>query len=92
MICYSVSSYISEERQKVVRRIKQVKRDLTSAQGKGKERDKLEGELEGLRVDLNYILVRVSNLMERVFSNDDATALPEDQKIYITLSSRKTTN
>jgi hypothetical protein len=44
------------ERQKVVRRIKQVKRDLTSAQGKGKERDKLEGELEGLRVDLNYIL------------------------------------
>ncbi|KAG1882400.1 hypothetical protein F4604DRAFT_1953434 [Suillus subluteus] len=42
------------ERQKVVRRIKQVKRDLSSAQGK--EREKLEGELEGLRVDLNYIL------------------------------------
>ncbi|KAG2037888.1 hypothetical protein BDR03DRAFT_955783 [Suillus americanus] len=42
------------ERQKVVRRIKQVKRDLTSTQGK--EREKLDGELEGLRVDLNYIL------------------------------------
>ncbi|KAG1726876.1 uncharacterized protein EDB91DRAFT_1165436 [Suillus paluster] len=42
------------ERQKLVRRIKQVKRDLTSAQGK--EREKLEGELEGLRVDLNYVL------------------------------------
>lgn len=61
MICYSVSSYsISEERQKLVRRIKQVKRDLTSAQEE--EREKLEGELEGLRVDLNYTLVRVSNL------------------------------
>ncbi|KIK34839.1 hypothetical protein CY34DRAFT_97214 [Suillus luteus UH-Slu-Lm8-n1] len=42
------------ERQKLVRRIKQVKRDLTSAQGK--EREKLDSELEGLRVDLNYIL------------------------------------
>lgn len=42
------------ERQKLVRRIKQVKRDLTSAQGK--EREKLDIELEGLRVDLNYIL------------------------------------
>lgn len=42
------------ERQKLVRRIKQVKRDLTSAQGK--EQTKLEGELESLRVDLNYIL------------------------------------
>ncbi|KAG1767482.1 hypothetical protein EV702DRAFT_1146805 [Suillus placidus] len=42
------------ERQKLVRRIKQVKRDLTSAQGK--EKTKLEGELESLRVDLNYIL------------------------------------
>ncbi|KAG1866974.1 hypothetical protein C8R48DRAFT_703829 [Suillus tomentosus] len=42
------------ERQKLVRRIKQVKRDLTPAQGE--EREKLEGELEGLRVDLNYIL------------------------------------
>lgn len=42
------------ERQKLVRRIKQVKRDLTPAQGE--EREKLEGELEGLRVDLNYTL------------------------------------
>ncbi|KAG0700202.1 hypothetical protein DFH29DRAFT_983162 [Suillus ampliporus] len=42
------------ERQKLVRRIKQVKRDLTSAQGK--EREKLEGELDDLRVDLNYVL------------------------------------
>ncbi|KAG2362420.1 hypothetical protein BDR07DRAFT_1357590 [Suillus spraguei] len=42
------------ERQKLVRRIKQVKRDLTSAHGK--EREKLEGELDSLRVDLNYIL------------------------------------
>ncbi|KAG1758709.1 hypothetical protein EDD22DRAFT_909362 [Suillus occidentalis] len=42
------------ERQKLVRRIKQVKRDLTS--GQGKEREKLDIELEGLRVDLNYVL------------------------------------
>ncbi|KAG2127226.1 hypothetical protein DEU56DRAFT_820810 [Suillus clintonianus] len=42
------------ERQKLVRRIKQVKRDLTSGQETKKE--KLEGELEGLRVDLNYVL------------------------------------
>jgi len=42
------------ERQKLVRKIKQVKRDLTSAQGK--EGERLEGVLEGLRVDLNYVL------------------------------------
>ncbi|OJA14144.1 hypothetical protein AZE42_06726 [Rhizopogon vesiculosus] len=42
------------ERQKLVRKIKQAKRDITSAQGK--EKEEIEGVLEGLRVDLNYVL------------------------------------
>ncbi|KAI0714061.1 hypothetical protein C8T65DRAFT_645375, partial [Cerioporus squamosus] len=43
------------ERQKVTRRIAQVKKQLAAAPEK-KERRKLEVRLEGLRVDLNYIL------------------------------------
>ena len=45
----------SAERQKVIRKINQVKRRLASDEGNS---DELESTLYELRVDLNYILVR----------------------------------
>lgn len=45
------------ERQKVTRKLTQTKRQLETCTDK-KEHKKLEKALKGLRVDLNYILVR----------------------------------
>ena len=90
----SFRDVLSAERQKVTRRIQQVKKQLDRGEdsdgeklGK-KDRKRLQKKLEELRVDLNYTIVSArhssSDRPHRVFI---CTALSKTQKVYITLSS-----
>ena len=72
------------ERQKVTRKLNQTKRQLEACTEK-KERKKLEKALKGLRVELNYILVRSAVLhIMRDPKSQSAQNYPKLQK-YISL-------
>ena len=65
------------ERQKVARKIQQVKKKIDASETK-KERTKLEETLSELRVDLNYIIVRCVCL--RVFYTNLSFSITRGQR------------
>jgi hypothetical protein len=73
------------ERQKVTRKIKQTHKRLDLADGRS-EKKKITQDLQGLRVDLNYITVSSKCQFgdHRVY-NISVEALSEDEEIYFSL-------
>jgi hypothetical protein len=73
-----------------MRRIKQTKRRLEDEEVSSKVRRALDAELFDLRVDLNYVVVRLSNayLLARLKSIS-CPELPQTGEVHLTLSSRR---
>ena len=62
-LCFSSEYTLQIDRKKLLRRVKQVQRQLGAEELSSKERKKLQHTLSDLRVDLNYVTVRLARLI-----------------------------
>ena len=78
------------DRQKLLRKIKQTKRRLEEDGVSSKGRKALEKELFELRVDLNYVLVRLKSFTVTCRGPHRCSSeLPETGKVYLAFPSRR---
>lgn len=77
------------DRQKLLRKIRQTKKQLHDEKTSSKVRKALKAELSDLRVDLNYVMVRFSNAMlcSWLFYKCLLPELPEIGEVHLTLPS-----
>lgn len=75
------------DRQKLLRKIKQTKKRLDEEEISSKIRKALKVELFDLRVDLNYVMVRLLNPIMLAFLRVLLPELPKTGEVHLTVPS-----